>query len=33
MATIYYDKDANLDLIRRRSVAIIGYGSQGTRTP
>jgi ketol-acid reductoisomerase len=29
MATIYYDKDANLDLIRRRKVAIIGYGSQG----
>jgi ketol-acid reductoisomerase len=29
MATIYYDTDANLDLIRRRNVAIIGYGSQG----
>ncbi|MCX6553172.1 MAG: ketol-acid reductoisomerase [Acidobacteria bacterium] len=29
MATIYYDKDANLDLIRSRKVAIIGYGSQG----
>jgi ketol-acid reductoisomerase len=29
MATIYYDKDANLDLITRRKVAIIGYGSQG----
>ena len=29
MATIYYDKDADLDLIRRRKVAIIGYGSQG----
>jgi len=29
MATIYYDKDANLDLVRARRVAIIGYGSQG----
>ena len=29
MARIYYDGDADLDLIRRRRVAIIGYGSQG----
>jgi ketol-acid reductoisomerase len=29
MATIYYEKDANLDLIKSRKVAIIGYGSQG----
>ena len=29
MATMYYDKDADLDLIRRKKVAIIGYGSQG----
>ena len=29
MATIYYDNSANLDLIRERKVAIIGYGSQG----
>ena len=29
MATMYYDKDADLDLIRERRVAIIGYGSQG----
>ena len=29
MAKIYYDKDANLSLIRRKKVAIIGYGSQG----
>jgi ketol-acid reductoisomerase len=29
MATIYYDKDADLDLIRSRKVAVIGYGSQG----
>jgi ketol-acid reductoisomerase len=28
-ATIYYDKDANLDLLKKRKVAIIGYGSQG----
>jgi ketol-acid reductoisomerase len=27
--TIYYDKDADLSLIQRRKVAIIGYGSQG----
>jgi len=27
--TIYYDKDADLSLIQRRTVAIIGYGSQG----
>ncbi|BDG07447.1 ketol-acid reductoisomerase [Anaeromyxobacter paludicola] len=29
MATIFYDKDANLDLIKNRKVAIVGYGSQG----
>jgi len=29
MATIYYDKDADLDLVRKKKVAIIGYGSQG----
>jgi ketol-acid reductoisomerase len=29
MANIYYDEDANLDLVRARKVAIIGYGSQG----
>lgn len=29
MATIYYDKDADLNLIRSKKVAIIGYGSQG----
>jgi ketol-acid reductoisomerase len=28
-AKIYYDKDANLSLIQSRTVAIIGYGSQG----
>lgn len=29
MATIYYDRDCDLDLIRDRKVAVIGYGSQG----
>ncbi len=29
MAKVYYDKDANLDLVKGKKVAIIGYGSQG----
>ncbi len=29
MASIYYDKDADLALIQGKKVAIIGYGSQG----
>ncbi len=29
MATIYYDSDANFDLLKERTVAIIGYGAQG----
>ncbi|HQO57359.1 MAG TPA: ketol-acid reductoisomerase [Candidatus Omnitrophota bacterium] len=29
MAKIYYDKDANLDSIKDRTIAIIGYGIQG----
>ncbi|MCJ7734959.1 MAG: ketol-acid reductoisomerase [Anaerolineales bacterium] len=29
MATIYYDNDANSDLIKSKKVAVIGYGSQG----
>jgi ketol-acid reductoisomerase len=29
MAKMYYDKDADLGLIRGRKVAVIGYGSQG----
>ena len=28
-ATMYYDKDADIELIRKKKVAIIGYGSQG----
>ena len=27
MATLYYDKDADLSLIRGKNVAIVGYGS------
>lgn len=26
---IYYDKDANLELLREKQIAVIGYGSQG----
>jgi len=29
MATIYYNKDANSDLIKKKKVAVIGFGSQG----
>ena len=29
MATMFYDKHADIELIRRRKVAVIGYGSQG----
>ena len=29
MAKIYYDQDANLDYLKNKTVAIIGYGSQG----
>jgi len=29
MAKIYYDQDANLDLLKGKTVAIIGYGIQG----
>jgi ketol-acid reductoisomerase len=29
MARMYYDEDANLDLLKGKTVAIIGYGSQG----
>lgn len=29
MAKMYYDSDANLDLLKDKKVAIIGYGSQG----
>ena len=29
MAKLYYDQDANLDLLTGKKVAVIGYGSQG----
>ena len=29
MATVYYEKDANLGALRDKTVAILGYGSQG----
>ena len=29
MAKVYYDKDANLELVKGKTIAIIGYGSQG----
>ena len=29
MATMFYDTDADIELIRSRKVAVIGYGSQG----
>ena len=29
MAVMYYDKDCNLELLKGKTIAIIGYGSQG----
>ncbi len=29
MANIYYDADANLELLSDKKIAIVGYGSQG----
>ncbi|MBF0563795.1 MAG: ketol-acid reductoisomerase, partial [Nitrospirae bacterium] len=29
MVKIYYDKDANLDLLNGKKIVIMGYGSQG----
>jgi ketol-acid reductoisomerase len=29
MANIYYDSDANLDVLQGQTIAVIGYGSQG----
>ena len=28
-ATIYYDNDADLSLLKDKTIAILGYGSQG----
>jgi len=30
---VFYDKDADLSLIKGKNVTIIGYGSQGQPTP
>ena len=29
MATVYYEKDCDISLVRDRAIAVIGYGSQG----
>ncbi|HID10833.1 MAG TPA: ketol-acid reductoisomerase, partial [Candidatus Latescibacteria bacterium] len=29
MAVMYYDKDANVEVLRKKKIAVIGYGSQG----
>ena len=29
MATLYYDQDADLSLLEGKTIAVIGYGSQG----
>lgn len=29
MATMYYEKDCNLELLKGKTVAVVGYGSQG----
>ncbi len=29
MIKVYYDKDANLQLLKKKKIAVIGYGSQG----
>jgi ketol-acid reductoisomerase len=29
MATVYHEEDCNIDLIKNRPIAVIGYGSQG----
>ncbi len=29
MAKVYYDQDANLDLLKGKKIAVLGYGSQG----
>lgn len=29
MVTVYYDKDANLDILKGKKIVIMGYGSQG----
>jgi ketol-acid reductoisomerase len=29
MAKVYYEQDANLDILRSKKIAVVGYGSQG----
>ena len=29
MTKVYYDKDADLDFLKGKKVAVLGYGSQG----
>ncbi len=29
MIKVYYDKDANLDILKGKKIAVMGYGSQG----
>ena len=29
MVKVYYDKDASIDILKKRTIAIIGYGAQG----
>ena len=29
MIKMYYEKDCNLDLLNGKTVAVVGYGSQG----
>ena len=29
MAQMYYDKDADLNVLKGKTIAVIGYGSQG----
>ncbi|MDR1580900.1 MAG: ketol-acid reductoisomerase, partial [Synergistaceae bacterium] len=29
MAKVYYDRDANLKVLSGKTVAVLGYGSQG----
>jgi ketol-acid reductoisomerase len=33
MARIYYDKDADVKVLKGKKIAIIGYGSQGYAVP
>ena len=29
MAKIYYDNDADLEILKNKTIAVIGYGNQG----